>query len=94
MLASQPVPAAIHRLAKKANAGAAGRKTGGNRVSGALTAPHRYLASLSFQTSAAQAPVRRREISMPTGQGSVAQHAPQPLQGVPIAGLDGAFRCR
>ncbi len=31
---------------------------------------------------------------MPTGQGSEAQHTPQPLQGVPTAGFWGARACR
>ena len=92
--ASQPVPAAIQRLARREKIGAIARNAGGSIVAGALTTPHRYLLVLSSQRKAVQAPVRLREITIPTGHGSDAQQTPQPLQGVPTAGLEGACACR
>lgn len=86
-LASQPRDAAIqrrtHRVASRAG-------SQGSQWRGSASAPQRYRLSSLFQDKATHAPRQRRESQMPSGQGSAAQHTPQPLQGAPCLGLGGA----
>jgi hypothetical protein len=53
-------------------------------------APQRYCCSEGNHCNALQGPLRLRDSSTPSGQGSARQHTPQPLQGAPIGGLAAA----
>jgi hypothetical protein len=89
-VASQPMPAAIQR---RASAWPQAAGSSGSQRLGWASTPQWYRPSASLQASAAQAPCRRRDSSMPSGQGSAAQQVPQPLQGSPAGGCDGAAGC-
>jgi len=55
-----------------------------------LIAPQRYKPRSGRHRKATQAPVRRRDINMPSGQGSTRQQTPHPLHDAPTRGLLGA----
>lgn len=52
--------------------------------------PQKYLFSDSLQIKASQGVLRGQSSIKLTGQGSAAQHTPQPLHGSPSAGFAGA----
>ena len=94
---SQPIPVATQRLANQATGEAiqdAMKRQGPGKARstccGALIMPQRYKPPASCHCKATQAPCRRRDTSMPNGQGAARQHTPQPLQTSPHAGLSGA----
>ncbi len=95
---SHPLSSAIERRAAQESTGANTpfapcRPPGSTRArtsAECTTAPQRYAACPWSQCRATQAPCRRRDKTIPMGQGCARQHTPQPLQGAPSAGLVGA----
>ena len=77
----------IQRRASRLKGGAS--RAGNQRSTrfGSLTIAQRYKLPASSHTSATQAPFSRRLTNTPMGQGSAAQHTPQPLHAAPTAGL-------
>jgi hypothetical protein len=59
---------------------------------GFKTIPQKYLFSVSLQIKASQGVLCGQSNVMLTGQGSAAQHTPQPLQGSPTLGFFGELR--
>ena len=91
---SQPAPAAIQRFAQRDISRFSHGQFSHKKRCGSLTTPQLYRRVSAFQSKATQAPCRRRLTMMPIGQGSAAQHTPQPLHASPMAGLLGARRWR
>lgn len=60
------------------------------KFEGFNTIPQKYLFSVSLQIKASQGVLCGHSSVKLTGQGSAAQHTPQPLQGSPSVGFTGA----
>lgn len=92
---SQPLSLEIHRRLHRLTKGAARAGNHDSMDCGELTIPHWYRRRASLQTKARQGSLgdecRIPALTIhPSGQRDQAQHRPQPLQGAPVLGFDGA----